>query len=89
MAPPLVTWTANNCHSPYATRAASIALLAVATNSGGIFSTWLLGSWSKPPGYIAAAWVLGMFQVGIAVSSALCWWLLLRANKQKGTRYIM
>ncbi|KAI0087632.1 MFS general substrate transporter [Irpex rosettiformis] len=89
IAPPLVTWTANNCHSPYTTRATSIALLAVTTNSGGIFSTWLLGSWSKPPGYTAGAWVLMMFQVGIGLCSAGCWWVLARSNRQKGTRYIM
>ncbi|KAI0090075.1 MFS general substrate transporter [Irpex rosettiformis] len=82
MASPLVAWISNNTHTPYTTRATSIALLTVATNSGGIFSTWLLGSWSKPPGYTSAAWCLGMFQVGIAVCAGVCWAWLWRENRR-------
>ena len=89
MAPPLAAWILNNSHFPYTTRATSIALLGISTNSAGIFSTWLLGSWSKPPGYVAAGWVLGMFQVVITASATACWILLRRTNALKGTHYIM
>ncbi|KAI0765788.1 MFS general substrate transporter [Irpex lacteus] len=89
MAPPLAAWTSNNSHTPYATRATSIALITCSTNAGGIFSTWLLGSLSKPPGYVSAAWVLGMFQVGIAVCTAMCLWVLWRDNTLNGKRYVM
>ncbi|KAI0765787.1 major facilitator superfamily domain-containing protein [Irpex lacteus] len=89
MVPPLIAWTSNNSHTPYTTRATSIALITCSTNAGGIFSTWLLGSLSKPPGYVSAAWVLGMFQVGVAVCAALCWWKLWRDNRFKGMQYVM
>ena len=89
MAPPLAAWILNNSHFPYTTRATSIALLGISTNSAGIFSTWLLGSWSKPPGYVAAAWVLGMFQLGIALCASACWVWLWRENKVQGRKYIL
>ncbi|KAI0337405.1 MFS general substrate transporter [Trametopsis cervina] len=86
MAPPLAALAAitprrthaSQTGGPYAylshtTRATSIALLTISTNSGGILSTWLLGALSKGPRYEAAGWVFGAFQVGIVVCAAVSW----------------
>ncbi|EKM58174.1 uncharacterized protein PHACADRAFT_252274 [Phanerochaete carnosa HHB-10118-sp] len=63
-APPLGAWVANNA-APHARRATALAALTVATNTGGILSTWLLGALSPPPRYTAASATLLAFQVGI------------------------
>ncbi|EMD35419.1 hypothetical protein CERSUDRAFT_116188 [Gelatoporia subvermispora B] len=59
--PPLATWTANNI-APHIRRATALAVLITMTNSGGILSTWLLGTLSPPPKYTNASITFLIFQ---------------------------
>lgn len=48
-------------------------MLSVMVNSGGILSTWLLGSWSYPPKYTVAMlvmlvlWCLTILPIGLNI----------------------
>ncbi|KAF7310273.1 MFS domain-containing protein [Mycena indigotica] len=66
VAPTLSTWNANNS-APHIRRATAIAIAFSMTNSGGILSTWLLGSISPPPRYVEGTRLLLGFSVGILV----------------------
>ena len=80
--PPLATWNANNT-APHTRRATAIAIGFMTANSGGILSTWLLGSLSPPPLYKKATITLLIFAVlMVPISGANMYYLWLQ-NKQK------
>lgn len=56
-----------NAHTNQTHRATALALLCIATNAGGVLSTWLLGWVSKGPEYTAAGWVFVAFGVGMGM----------------------
>ena len=65
LAPCLSTWNANNVQ-PHYRRATAVALGYIATNSGGILSTWLFTS---PPPFKKATRVNLVFSLAIAACS--------------------
>jgi hypothetical protein len=65
MAPCLSTWNANNVQ-PHYRRATAVALGYVATNSGGIVSTWLF---TDPPRFEKATRVNLVFSLAMAACS--------------------
>ncbi|THG98144.1 hypothetical protein EW026_g4007 [Hermanssonia centrifuga] len=79
---PLQAWMANNS-APYVRRASALALFTTMTNSGGILSTWLLGSLSPAPQYTKASITLVIFQIGMLFCAFLNLVHLTRQNKQK------
>lgn len=81
-APTLSTWSANNA-APHARRASAIAIGFVATNSGGILATWLLGSLSPGPRYTVATRTLLAFSVLMFVVSGVNWAYLWDQNRRK------
>ena len=81
-APPLAAWTANNT-APHVRRATALALLTVATNAGGILSTWLFAALSAAPRYTAASVVLLVFQVGGLVCAVVNGVYLVGRNREK------
>jgi len=80
--PALAAWVANNV-SPHVRRATALAVLSGVTNSGGILSTWLLGSLSKAPRYTSGTITLLVFSVAMTVFAALTLWYLWNENKRK------
>lgn len=81
-APPLQAWVANNS-APHVRRATALAIYLIMTNSGGILSTWLLGSLSPAPKYTKASITLLIFQIGLFVCTALNMVYLTMRNKEK------
>ncbi|PSS37512.1 hypothetical protein PHLCEN_2v719, partial [Hermanssonia centrifuga] len=81
-APPLSAWIANNA-APHVRRATALAFLTTMTNSGGILSTWLLGSLSAAPKYTKASVTFLIFQVGILVCAQLNLGYLMMRNSEK------
>jgi len=81
-APTAITWMANNV-SPHLRRATVIAFACVLTNSGGILSTWLLGTLSKPPLYQLGTKVLLALGWTMFVANAANWLYLWQENKRK------
>jgi len=81
-APTAITWMANNV-SPHLRRATVIAFACVLTNSGGILSTWLLGTLSKPPLYQLGTKVLLALGWTMFVSNGANWLYLWQENKKK------
>ena len=65
MAPCLSTWNANNVQ-PHYRRATAVALGYIATNSGGILSTWLF---TDPPHFRKATHVNLIFSLAMAACS--------------------
>ncbi|KAF8070301.1 major facilitator superfamily domain-containing protein [Lyophyllum atratum] len=80
--PALAALVANNV-SPHVRRATALALLSGVTNSGGILSTWLLGSLSKGPRYTSGTITLLVFSVVMTIFVALTLWYLWNENKKK------
>lgn len=79
--PPIAAWMANNSE-PYFTRATSVAMGFVATNSGGILSTWLYPT-NQGPRYTTTMRLNLAFCIiplALAIVNAL---ILSRANKIK------
>ena len=81
-APPLAAWVSNNA-APHTRRATAIALLTTCTNSGGILSTWLLGTLSAAPQYTTASAVFLAFQLGMLACAQANVWYLGWANRTK------
>ncbi|KAI6030199.1 major facilitator superfamily domain-containing protein [Pisolithus marmoratus] len=81
-APAAITWMANNS-APHIRRASSIAFAFVASNSGGILATWLLGSLSPAPNYTAATITFIAMAIGQVVVSSLNLFYLSRKNHAK------
>ncbi|KAI6028698.1 major facilitator superfamily domain-containing protein [Pisolithus orientalis] len=81
-APAAITWLANNS-APHIRRASSIAIGFVASNSGGILATWLLGSLSPAPEYTAATITFIAMSIGMVVVSSLNLFYLSRENRAK------
>ncbi|KAI6013225.1 major facilitator superfamily domain-containing protein [Pisolithus marmoratus] len=82
IAPAAITWMANNS-APHIRRASSIAFAFVASNSGGILATWLLGSLSPAPNYTPATIAFIAMSIGQAVVSSLNLFYLSRENHAK------
>ncbi|CAA7259243.1 unnamed protein product [Cyclocybe aegerita] len=80
--PALAAWVANN-FAPHVRRATAIAALSMITNSGGILSTWLMASWSKPPRYTSATIVFLVFAAMMGIFTAFNLAYLYYANKAK------
>jgi len=80
--PPLATWIANNT-APHVRRATALAILTTMTNSGGILSTWLLGTLSPAPKYTKASVTFLIFQVGIFVGALIALFYLKAQNQRK------
>ena len=80
-APCLSTWNANNVQ-PHYRRATAIAIGFIATNSGGIVSTWLF---TDPPHFKKATRVNLAFSIGMAASSVgiLVYFWARNAEKRK------
>lgn len=82
LSPSLGAWTANNV-APYTRRATAIAFLSMLTNSGGILSTWMLGSLSPPPRYTAATIAFLVFSIVMAVLMGVTLYYFSNENKKK------
>ncbi|KAJ7060138.1 major facilitator superfamily domain-containing protein [Mycena amicta] len=82
MAPTLSTWNANNS-APHVRRATAIAIGFSMTNSGGILSTWLLGSLSPAPHYTMGTRLLLAFSVATFFVALITSAYLQRENKKK------
>ncbi|KAL5488440.1 hypothetical protein ACEPAI_6558 [Sanghuangporus weigelae] len=83
--PPILSaWMANNSE-PHYRRATSVALGFVATNSGGILSTWMFPS-NEAPRFRRATILDISFSVGILVFSMLNILYLTHATRQKQLR---
>ncbi|TFK44565.1 major facilitator superfamily domain-containing protein [Crucibulum laeve] len=80
--PPLAAWVANNT-APHVRRATALAFLSMITNSGGILSTWLLGSLSPAPRYTMATRVLLSFSILMGLFAVLTLAYLHDQNKKK------
>ncbi|THH12858.1 hypothetical protein EW146_g7303 [Bondarzewia mesenterica] len=78
-APCLSTWNANNVQ-PHYRRATAVAMAFIATNAGGIVSTWIF---LDPPRFHIACSVDLAFSLGIAAFSALVMVLFKRWNADK------
>ena len=81
MAPCLSTWNANNVQ-PHYRRASAIALGYIATNSGGIVSTWLF---TDPPRYQKAARINLIFSLVMAVCCVIIVVYFTVRNAQKAS----
>ncbi|KAI6005652.1 major facilitator superfamily domain-containing protein [Pisolithus albus] len=81
-APAAITWIANNS-APHIRRASSVAFAFVASNSGGILATWLLGSLSPAPKYTSATITFIVMSVGLVVVPSLNLFYLSRENRAK------
>ena len=81
-APPLQAWVANNS-APHIRRATALAILLIHTNSGGILSTWLLGSLSPALKYTKASITLLIFSILIFVITLMNLLYLSWRNSQK------
>ncbi|KAJ3979979.1 MFS general substrate transporter [Lentinula detonsa] len=79
--PPVSAWMSNNSE-PHYRRATSIALGFVATNAGGITSTWLFPT-SESPRYKKTTIINLTFTILIIVGSGINVLLLNHMNKQK------
>ncbi|KIK57790.1 hypothetical protein GYMLUDRAFT_262951 [Collybiopsis luxurians FD-317 M1] len=79
--PPVSAWMSNNSE-PHYRRATSIAIGFVATNAGGITSTWLFPT-KDAPKYTRTIIINLTFTILIIVGSALNMFLLDYMNKQK------
>jgi MFS family permease len=84
-APATSTWSANNA-APHTRRATAIAIGFIMTNSGGILSTWLLGSLSKGPRYTKGTIVLLIFSILMVFFAAGNIVYLTHQNKKKAQR---
>ncbi len=73
---------ANNS-APYLRRAAALAFFTTMTNSGGILSTWLVGTLSPAPQYTKASIILIIFQIGMLLCAAVNVAYLQAKNKEK------
>ncbi|KAJ4494769.1 MFS general substrate transporter [Lentinula edodes] len=82
--PPVSAWMANNSE-PHYRRATSIALGFVATNAGGITSTWLFPT-SEAPRYRKTTIINLTFTILIIVGAGINSLLLNHMNKQKVKR---
>lgn len=82
LSPTITAWTSNNS-APHIRRATAIAIVAIASNSGGILSTWLLGYISTAPRFTSGITTLLAFSVGLVVVSGLNLWYLAQQNKKK------
>ncbi|KAF5373687.1 hypothetical protein D9758_000898 [Tetrapyrgos nigripes] len=81
-ATPIVSaWMSNNSE-PYYRRATSIAFGFIATNSGGITSTWLYPS-KEAPRFRRATIINLVFSISIIILTAVNALVLSRANKKK------
>jgi hypothetical protein len=78
----LSTWGANNA-APHVRRATAVAIGFTFSNSGGILTTWLLGSLSPPPRYTKATITLLVFSVLIAVFTLTNLFYLWSQNRKK------
>ncbi|KAH9994533.1 MFS general substrate transporter [Russula compacta] len=79
IAPCLSTWIANNVQ-PHYRRATAIAIAFVATNLGGIVSTWLF---TDPPRFHKATSINLAFSLGMSVTSAGLIFYFRARNAQK------
>ncbi|KAF7297483.1 MFS domain-containing protein [Mycena indigotica] len=82
VAPALATWNANNS-APHTRRATAIAIGFSMANTGGILSTWLLGSISPGPRYTKGTRLLLAFSVGLLVVTLAAIAYLRRENAKK------
>ena len=81
-APPLQAWVANNS-APHVRRATALAIFLIMTNSGGILSTWLLGSLSPAPKYTKGAITLLILSILLLLSALANIFYLIKRNKEK------
>ncbi|KAG6889517.1 hypothetical protein C0995_000397 [Termitomyces sp. Mi166 len=81
-APALLTWNANNT-SPHTRRATAIAVGSIMTNTGGVLSTWLLGTLSSAPFYKKANITFLIFSILIFVMSGINIVYLSSQNRKK------
>jgi hypothetical protein len=86
-APCLSTWNANNVQ-PHYRRATAIAIGFIATNTGGIVSTWLF---TDPPHFQKASRINLVFSLGMAASSVgiLVYFRFRNAEKQKEVQRLL
>jgi hypothetical protein len=86
-APCLSTWNANNVQ-PHYRRATAIAIGFIATNTGGIVSTWLF---TDPPRFQRATRINLAFSLGMAASSVgiLVYFRFRNAEKQKEVQRLL
>lgn len=82
VAPAVITWIVNNS-APHIRQASGIAFSFVASCSGGILATWLLGSLSPGPNYTAATITFIVMSIGMVVFSSLNLLYLRRENRAK------
>jgi MFS family permease len=82
LSPALAAWVANNV-SPHVRRATAIAVLSMLTNSGGILSTWLLGSLSPAPRYTSATISFLVFSIVMVIFLGLTLLYFSSENKKK------
>ncbi|GAA5866999.1 hypothetical protein JCM8547_008404 [Rhodosporidiobolus lusitaniae] len=80
-AAPLITWLPNNS-APHYRRATAVAMGFIATNSGGIASTWLFPATAAPRYEIATRVLISMCCI-ILLASSLNLAYLTRENKKK------
>src|ERR1700761_7453418 len=86
-APCLSTWNANNVQ-PHYRRATAIAIGFIATNAGGIVSTWLF---TDPPRFHKATCINLIFSLGMAASSVgiLVYFRYRNAEKQREVQRLL
>ncbi|KAF8258354.1 MFS general substrate transporter [Lactarius quietus] len=86
-APCLSTWDANNVQ-PHYRRATAIAIAFIATNVGGIVSTWLF---TDPPRFQKATRINLVFSLGMAASSLgiLVYFRFRNAEKQREVQRLL
>ena len=86
-APCLSTWNANNVQ-PHYRRATAIAIDFMASNFGGIVSTWLF---TGPPRFRKATRINLAFSLGMAVSSVgmLAYFRARNVRKQRGVQRLL
>ncbi|KAK7056659.1 hypothetical protein VNI00_002376 [Paramarasmius palmivorus] len=83
-APALVAWMANNSE-PHYRRASSVAFAFIATNAGGITSTWLFPT-KEGPKFVKTTILNLVFSAGIVVLVGVNALYLSRQNKMKKER---
>jgi predicted permease len=82
-------WMSNNV-TPHARRATAVALVFIASNSGGILATWLLGELSPAPQYKSATLVMLVMAICMIVFSGANMAYLAKENQKKArTRMLM
>ena len=64
----------------------AIAFAFIMTNSGGILSTWLMGSLSAPPKFTKGTIVMLIFATGIVVGNAINMVYISHQNKLKAKK---